>query len=223
MLDEEKGDLDYTNLPEISVVDDEKYSNTPDSSSHLISNNDNNIEETNYVNQTTTPRLKPLDNSKLLINQTVLYQYLRTIYMIISFISSEWKKGVMILFISKTTWDYGVFYLCVGLFLGFIQELCSNGPKYNVSILIASMAAISFSKFPPNSVRIPLLIAVAICLSVVIDIRHFALPNDVVSVFSKSLTSMIILSKVLVLQDIMWYSDKTSRARKYLARWWCAY
>jgi hypothetical protein len=206
----------------IQVSDTHSEVNTPDSSTHFISNDTDDIE--NQVPQDTSRR-KPTHNagninsSMYVRTYEVLHSFKNFGHVHISKAISEWKKSMMVLFVDQMTWKAGIFYLSIGLFLSFIQELCEHGPTYNLSVLLSCMAAIAYPKLPSNSVRTPLLITLAISISIGVDIIYFSMSSSIVTIFSKALIAMIILSKLLVLHDILWLSDKTTRARKYLARY----
>jgi len=128
------------------------------------------------------------------------------------------KRSVMILFVSESSWTTGVFYLTAGLFLSFWCEMLKNAPKYNSTTLLVLMASVAFKRFPSNSVRPQILLTVLTVLSIALDIHTFSRPPQVVSSAAKGLTACVLVCKCLALYYFLWLSEGADRARKYLQR-----
>jgi hypothetical protein len=128
------------------------------------------------------------------------------------------KKSFMILFVAKSTWSMGIFYLMVGLFFAMLSEI-TRGPKYNSIILVVLMVSISFSNFPKNSVRPQLVLTLLASLTLALDLQCLLRSPKLISPACKAFVSVSILAKFLALYDFLWFSDGSLRARKYLNRY----
>lgn len=127
------------------------------------------------------------------------------------------KKSMMILFLAKTTWSMGIYFLIIGLFFSFISEI-SFGPKYNSLFLLILMVSIAFSQFPQNSVRPQIVLTVLTCLTLVLDLQYLLRSPKIVSSACKSFIAFSILAKLFALYDFLLFSNGSKRARKYLIR-----
>jgi hypothetical protein len=127
------------------------------------------------------------------------------------------KQSVMVLFVEKTTWSLGLFYLMIGLSFTFLGEI-TGGPKYNSIFLLALMVSIAFNDFPNNSVRPQLVLACLASLTFALDIQFLVRSSRLVSPVCKAFISCSILAKSLALYDCLRFSNGSARARKYLIR-----
>jgi hypothetical protein len=128
------------------------------------------------------------------------------------------KQSIMVLFVEKTTWSLGIFYLMIGLSFSFLGEI-TGGPKYNSIFLVALMVSIAFNYFPKNSVRPQLVLACLASLTFVLDIQFLVRSPRVVSPACKTFIVFSILAKLLALFDCLVFSNGSARARKYLIRY----
>jgi hypothetical protein len=127
------------------------------------------------------------------------------------------KKSFMILFVAKSTWSMGVFYLMIGLFFAMLSEV-TRGPKYNSILLLGLMVSLAFSHFPKNSVRPQLVLTLLVSLSLALDLQCLLRSSKFISPACKAFVSFSILGKFLALYDFLWFSEGSLRARKYLIR-----
>lgn len=127
------------------------------------------------------------------------------------------QKSFMILFVAKSTWSMGVFYLMIGLFFAMLAE-ATRGPKYNSILLLALLASFAFPKFPKNSVRPQLVLTLVTTLSLALDLQCLLRSPKLISPACKAFVTFSILAKFLALYDLLWFSDGSLRARKYLIR-----
>lgn len=112
----------------------------------------------------------------------------------------------------------GAPFLCVGLFLSMVLQLMPHVQRYNTVLMPALAAAVEYKHFPQNSVRPQVLIALAILLSIGMDI--FQIANDRTNITPVIVATIVLINmcKIALLNTFLRNSQGAVRTRKYLKR-----
>ena len=110
-------------------------------------------------------------------------------------------------------------YVYLGIFVAFLAEVIPNCPKYNLPVLLITLAALNYDKFPERSIRPFIVIFLLVVLSCVMDIALLLVkPSSEASVELKAMVSYIMFAKAIAVYKFINTDKGTERARKFIVR-----
>ena len=138
----------------------------------------------------------------------------RLLYLALKNTVSSASKSFWVLFIKQ--FSSGSPYVYIGIALSFICELYAKFPKYNLSLLLATVAATQYEGFNEKSIRPQVVIFMLMFVSSILDIQAMALQPMQIELIV--MITYIIVAKIIATYRFIMNGKGTKRARKYLSR-----
>ena len=111
-------------------------------------------------------------------------------------------------------------YIYLGVLTAFVAEIFPGSPKYNVAILLVTLAATNNTILPEKSVRPLIVIFVIVVVSCAMDVITFIVVSNssTTSLVMIALVAYSLVSKLLALYQFLQEGKQTERARKFIRR-----